>query len=204
MPPPRRSGSGDTAGDDRSTSRPTHGRGARVRGVRARWARAQRRLVEALALRAGQPWAHQAPDDEACRDVLELLGDVFAQALECPAAIGAVLVGVEHRLFTGKVSGQGAAPGRGLRRARRTVCHRRARVLLVLQRKLELVERFRTHPIALTAQACELRQGARSLYAGAIRAPTYTSSVARTSRPGISLGVSHIASMSFSPASTSR
>ena len=67
-------------------------------------ARGQRRLAEALALRAGQPWAHQAPDDEACRDVLELLGDVFAQAFECPAAIGAVLVGVEHRLFTGKTS----------------------------------------------------------------------------------------------------
>ena len=73
-------------------------------------ARRQRRLMEALAPSAGQPWANEPLDHEARRDVLQLLGDVLAQALQIGAAVGALMPWGENRLFTGKVFGQGATP----------------------------------------------------------------------------------------------
>ena len=73
-------------------------------------ARRQLRLMEAIAPSAGQPWANEPLDHEARRDVLQLLGDVLAQALQIGAAVGALLPWGENRLFTGKVFGQGATP----------------------------------------------------------------------------------------------
>ena len=62
--------------------------------------RRQRRLMEALTPSAGEPGTHKALDDEPGRNVFELLGDVLAQALQTPAAIGASLPGAQDRVFT--------------------------------------------------------------------------------------------------------
>ena len=51
-------------------------------------ARRQRRLVEALAPGAGHTWAHDALDEQPGRNVLQLLGGVFAQALEVSRSFG--------------------------------------------------------------------------------------------------------------------
>ena len=53
--------------------------------------RLQRRLVEAFASATGQARAHDALHHEAAGDVFQLLGDIFAEALETVAAIGASL-----------------------------------------------------------------------------------------------------------------
>ena len=78
-------------------------------------ARGQRRLMEALAPDAGQPWANVPLDHEARRVVLQLLTDVLAQALQTLTAIGAPFSWSEDGVFAGKVSGQRAAPGCALR-----------------------------------------------------------------------------------------
>lgn len=53
--------------------------------------RRQRRLMEALALGAGEPRTHKALDDEPGWNVFELLGDVLAQTLQtCPGELANV------------------------------------------------------------------------------------------------------------------
>ena len=118
--------------------------------------RRQRRLMEALAPGAREPGTHKALDDEPGRNVLQLLGDVLAQVLQTPAAIGASVPWAEDRLFTPKVSGQRAPPRLGLSNVRFRYRRRRPCDLLVLQSKLELVERFGAHPEALPAKPGEL------------------------------------------------
>ena len=115
-------------------------------------ARRQRRLMEALAPGAREPGAYKALDDEPGRNVLQLLGDVLAQALQTPTAIGASFPGVEDRLFTGKVLGQRPVSRLGFSNVPLRYRRRRPRDLLVLQRELELVERFGAHPVALPAK----------------------------------------------------
>ena len=112
--------------------------------------------MEALAPDAGEPATHEALDDEPGRNVLQLLGDVLAQALQTPAAIGASLPGAEERLLTGKVLGQCPAPRWGFSNVRRRYWRRGPRDLLILQSELELVERFGAHPVALSAKPREL------------------------------------------------
>jgi hypothetical protein len=54
------------------------GEKARTRPTALDRARGQRRLNEALAPRAGEPWPHDAVHDEPAGHVLQLLGDVLA------------------------------------------------------------------------------------------------------------------------------
>ena len=119
-------------------------------------ARRQGRLVKALAPGAREPGTHKALDDEPGRNVLQLLGDVLAQALQTPAAIGALFPGAEDRLFTGKVLGQCPAPRLGLANVWLRYRRRRPCNFLVLQSEFELVERFGAHPEALPAKPREL------------------------------------------------
>ena len=112
--------------------------------------------MEALAPSAGEARTHKAFDDEPGRNVLQLFGDVLAQALETRAAIGALFPGAQERLFPGKVLGQRPTPRWGLSSVWLRDRRRRPRDLLVLQSELELVERFRTHPEALPAKPREL------------------------------------------------
>ena len=53
---------------------------------RAAW---QWGLREAIAARAGHPWAHNAVHDEAAGDVFQFLGHILAQQAQLTAAIGA-------------------------------------------------------------------------------------------------------------------
>ena len=119
--------------------------------------RLQRRLVEAFASATGQARAHDALHHEAAGDVFQLLGDIFAEALETVAAIGASLARRQNRLFTRQMIRQGAALRLLLRGGRRLGQRlRRPRDLFVLQPELELVEGLRGGAEALPAQTRKL------------------------------------------------
>ena len=76
---------------------------------RTRW---RRRFNHALATAAGELRPHVANDLEAVGDVLQLLGDIFAELAQLAAAIGTA-VAVEKRGVTtsrGRCSGSGLRP----------------------------------------------------------------------------------------------
>ena len=108
---------------------------------RAAW---QRGLLELLAAAAGHAGPDNAIYDEAAGDVLELFGDVLANALELAAAGVAGLASIEDLLLAGEMIRQWPAGGLLSRLGGRCARWRlgAALDLEIFKHQLELIEAF--------------------------------------------------------------
>ena len=120
-------------------------------------ARGQRRLAECLAARAGHARAHDPGHDEAAGDVVELLGDVLSDPLQCAAALAAGVPGGEHLLVARQAVGERLALRPLLRpgclTARGGVLRGRDADLGLFEGKLELLQGLGLGAEPVTAMA---------------------------------------------------
>ena len=122
--------------------------------------RRQRRLADRLAARARHARAHDAVHDEAARDVLQFLGDILPERLQCAAALAAGIPRRQHLRVARQIGRERFALwlGPGFLRpvARRGLACLRRRDLFLFQTQVELVQGLGGRPEPVPTVPCKL------------------------------------------------
>ena len=105
-------------------------------------------LVEAIAAGTCHAWTDEAVHDKPAGDILQLFGDIFADALQLAATIPAGLARLQHLLGPWQVVWERPAHRLVLRNRRGLGCRNISAVadLQVLEHQLELLEAFSRRP----------------------------------------------------------